>query len=201
MRRERAIISVVWAGALAGCVQQAEPPAVPVPVPFVVSDYYAPDGFWGDGEKRGAIVLDKSCPQRAPASTGDCYTVTYTPGDRHFAGINWQYPHNNWGTDVGLPVAGGATRITFQARGRRGGETVGFGAGQMGTPQPHNDGFSIGPLEGELTTAWAPFAIPLRGQKYDGADGLIAAFTLSLTAAADEEGPIVIYLDDLRWRP
>jgi len=185
----------------AGCgVQAAEPPDVPVALPFLVSDYYSPDGYWGDGEKRGALVVDKSCPQRAPAATGDCYTITYVPGERHFAGINWQYPHNNWGTEPGLPIAGGATRITLQARGGRGGEKVGFGAGQMG-PNPHNDGFSVGPLEADVTAAWAPLAIPLQGKSYGGPDGVIGAFALSLMAAPEEEGPIVIYLDDIRWRP
>jgi hypothetical protein len=183
----------------AGCgVRPAEPPDVPVPLPFAVSDYYSPDGYWGDGEQRGALVVEKSCPQRAPGAAGDCYTITYTPGDRHFAGINWQYPHNNWGTEPGLPIAAGATRITLQARGRRGGEVVGFGAGQGG-PNAHKDGFTVGPLEADITAAWAPLSIPLAS--YQGGDGVIAAFVISLNAAPDEEGPIVVYLDDIRWRP
>jgi hypothetical protein len=113
MNRSRVLVWSMLA-CTAGCgVTEAEPPAEPVSVPFVVSDFFSPDGYWGDGEKRGAVVVDKTCPTRAPGATGDCYTVTYTPGDRRFAGINWQYPHNNWGTDPGLRVATGAGRITL----------------------------------------------------------------------------------------
>jgi hypothetical protein len=184
----------------AGCgVNEADPPAEPVPLPLVVSDFFSPDGYWGDGEKRGAVALDKSCPARAPGATGDCYTITYTPGDRHFAGINWQYPHNNWGTAPGLRVAAGAGRITVQARGARGGEIVGLGAGQTNTHNPHDDGFNVGPFDVDLTTAWAPFTIPITGQSYAGTSGLVAAFILTLEAG-DDERPQVLYLDDLRWQ-
>ena len=198
MKRSRSFAQVLLM-ACAGCgVHEAEPPEEPVPLPFVVSDFYSPDGYWGDGEKRGAVVLDKSCPQRAPAATGDCYTITYQPGDRHFAGINWQYPHNNWGTDPGLRIAGGAARITGQARGERGGELVGLGAGQANTHNPHDDGFNVGPFDFDLATKWAPFSIPLGGQTYAGPSGLIGAFILTLRAG-DDERPQVIYLDALRW--
>ena len=86
-------------------------------MPFVVSDYYSPDGFFGDGETRGQLELKKECPARAPGAMGDCYTVTYRPGVKRFAGIFWQYPHNNWGYWPGHQIAPGATRITFRARG------------------------------------------------------------------------------------
>jgi len=197
--RSTIVIALALGGA--GCgVHAADPPDVPVPVPFAVSDYYSPDGYWGDGETRGALVVDKSCPARAPGAVGDCYTITYRPGDHRFAGINWQYPHNNWGTQPGLPIAAGAARITLQARGQRGGEKLGVGAGQGGD-HPHRDGFTIGPLDVDIGAQWGALAIPLGGQSYQGADGVIAAFVVSLNAGPDEQGPIVVYLDDLRWQP
>ena len=48
----------------AGCVSPAEPASQPIQVPFVVSDYYSPDGFFGDGETRGQLELNKECPDR-----------------------------------------------------------------------------------------------------------------------------------------
>jgi hypothetical protein len=185
----------------AGCgVTGAEPPLEPVPLPFLVSDYFSPDGHWGDGRTRGAVQIEKSCPARAPGAGGDCYTVTYTPRDLRHVGINWQYPHNNWGTEPGLRVAAGARGVRFQARGERGGELAAFGAGQVGTRNPYDDGFSVGPLDVDLGKDWASFEIPMRGQDYQVPGGVVAAFTLKIDAPEGQDR-VVIYIDDVRWRP
>ena len=58
----------------------AEPPAEPLPVPFVVSDYYSPDGFFGDGETRGLVELTKQpVPSGCRARTA---TATRSPTGR-----------------------------------------------------------------------------------------------------------------------
>jgi hypothetical protein len=184
-----------------GCgVGQIDPPPEPIALPFVVSDYYSPDGFWGDGETRGYLDLQKVCPDRAPGASGDCYTISYTPGPRRFAGINWQYPHNNWGFWRGRTIAAGATSITVQARGAAGGEVVSFGAGQLGGPNPYNDTFTLGPVGSTLTTIWTAATVPFRGASYGGPNGVLAAFAVSLTASATD-APSVFYLDDIRWEP
>jgi hypothetical protein len=191
--------SLVLAAALGACVAPADPPVEPLPVPFVVSDYYSPDGFWGDGETRGALDVQRTCSSPAGAA-GDCYTVRYTPGAHRFAGVNWQYPHNNWGFHPGHQIAPGATRITLSARGRAGGEVVSFSAGQTATSNPFNDTFSLGAQKAELTTQWASFTVPLRGERYDGPAGLIGAFVVSLTAP-DDGHAVEFDVSDLRWQP
>jgi hypothetical protein len=165
-----------------------------------VSDYYSPDGFWGDGEMRGALDVQRACPDRPADAAGDCYEVSYTPGARRFAGVNWQYPHNNWGFHPGRQIAAGATRITFSARGAAGGEVVSFSAGQTGTANPFNDAFSLGAQKATLGTDWTTITVPLRGESYGGAAGLIGAFVVSMTAPADDHA-IRFYLTDLRWQP
>jgi hypothetical protein len=185
--------------ALAGCMAPGDPLPEPLPIPFVVSDHYSPDGFWGDGETRGALEVQRTCTPPAGA-VGDCYAISYTPGARRFAGINWQYPHNNWGFHPGHQIADGATRITFTARGSAGGEVVSFSAGQTATNNPYNDSFSLGAQKATLTTDWASFSVPLRGERYDGPAGVIGAFVVSLTAPADGRA-VLFQLTDLRWQP
>jgi hypothetical protein len=65
--------------AAAGCVSPAEPARQPIQVPFVVSDYYSPDGFFGDGETRGQLELNMECPDRPP---GRAATATPSSIDR-----------------------------------------------------------------------------------------------------------------------
>ena len=183
--------------ALPACgVSPAQPPTEPIAVPFVVSDHYSPDGFFGDGETRGLVDIVKSCPGRAPGAQGDCYTITYRPGVKRFAGIFWQHPHNNWGDRAGHRVAPGATRVTLQARGPAG-RLISIGAGQRDS-KPFHDDFQLEEVSVALTESWAPQQIPFRGMTYPG--GVIGAFLVSLKAA-DDDAPITFYLDDIRWAP
>jgi len=182
--------------AACGCgVRTTDPPQEPLPLPLVVSDYYSPDGLWGDGESRGALDVQKSCPDRPPGRRGDCYTITYRPGDRRFAGIDWQYPHNNWGQEAGLRIAPGATRIVLLARGGRGGEKPKLGAGQAGT-MTHADTLVAPSVEVTLTTEWQRYELPLDPASYAG--GVVGAFVLALAAGPDTD-TTTLFLDDLRW--
>jgi hypothetical protein len=201
MSRHSKIAAAVLAALLAaGCgVEPAAPPHEPLPVPFAVSDYYSPDGFFGDGELRGRLELEKSCPQRAPGAQGDCYTLTYRPGVKRFAGIFWQYPHNNWGFWPGHTVAPGASRITFQARGLRGGEALKVNAGQKDSPNAHKDSFQLEEMTVALTDRWAAHELPFSGADYQGPSGVLGAFMIAL-AAGDSDDAIVVYLDDVRWQ-
>ena len=188
----------VWAIVIGGCVSPADPPAEPVPVPFVVSDYYSPDGFWGDGETFGFIDVQRVCPDRPPGARGDCYTITYKAGPKRNGGIFWQYPHNNWGFEPGRRISDGATKIVFQVKGKAGGEMVGFSAGQPGK-LAHFDGFSLSTQRATLTTAWAPQTMLLRGERYSGMSGLLGAFEVIFEAPADD-ATTVFYLADVQWQ-
>jgi hypothetical protein len=192
----------LWLVLLAGgCANPGDRPAEPIPVPFLVSDYYSPDGYFGDGETRGYLDVTRVCPDRPPEAAGDCYTVSYTVGPKKFAGVIWQYPHNNWGVERGRQIASGATRIAFSARGAVGGEKVKFGAGQSGGAKYH-DVFQLSPLEATLTTGWTDQAVLLRGETYSGPDGLLGAFQVVLEMASAKVGDqVTFYLTNLRWEP
>jgi hypothetical protein len=183
-----------------GCANPGEPPAEPIPVPFLVSDYYSPDGYYGDGETRGFLDVQRACPDRPPASEGDCYTVTYIVGPKKYAGVFWQYPHNNWGIEPGRKIAAGATKITFSVKGQMGGEKAKFSAGQSTTPKYH-DVFHLSPLEAALTTSWETKTVLLRGETYSGPDGLLGAFEIALDYGMIGKAgdTVVFYLTNLRW--
>jgi hypothetical protein len=183
--------------ALPACgVSPAQPPPEPIAVPFVVSDFYSPDGFFGDGETRGQVDLVKSCPSRAPGAQGDCYTITYRPGVKRFAGIFWQHPHNNWGDRAGHKVGPGAMKVTLQARGKAG-QLISVGGGQKDS-QPFHDDFQLEEVSVGLTDSWTPQQIPFRGMTY--ASGVIGAFLVTVKAG-DDDAAITFYLDDIRWAP
>jgi hypothetical protein len=187
--------------AAAGCASPGDPPAAVVPIPFVVSDYYSPDGFYGDGETRGFLDVQRNCPDRPANAAGDCYAISYLVGPKKFAGVIWQYPHNNWGIDRGRQVGPGATRISFQVKGKTGGEKAKFSAGQSTTPKFH-DVFHLSPLEATMTTAWTAQSVLLRGETYNGPDGLLGAFEVAFDAGTAQVGDsFVVYLTDLRWEP
>ena len=189
-----ALIPVLW---LAACVAPTEPPSEPLSIPFDVSDHYSPDGFFGDGETRGYLDLARGCPDRPPGAHGDCVTITYKPGPKRFAGIVWQHPHNNWGYWRGHDVAPGATRILFSGRGSRGTESLTASAGLKGMNE-RNDSFTLEPKQVALGTTWQSFEAPFFGANYQGKDGVLAAFSVSLTASDNDE-TTVLYLDDIRW--
>ena len=166
-------------------------------MPFVVSDYYSPDGFFGDGETRGRVTLVRGCPNRPADAAGDCVGITYLPGAKRSAGIFWQHPHNNWGDYHGHFISEGATRITFSARGESGGESLTVGAGQK-SANAVSDKFSLEEVQVALTKDWKAYELPFRGMKYDSPTGVVGAFMVRWSAK-DNDDPSVFYLDDIRW--
>jgi hypothetical protein len=83
--------------------------AGPIIGPFVVSDFYTPSGFMGDGAIPGRLTpaINEHCRTPRPAGAqGDCYRFIYKPGDVKWAGVFWVSPANNWGTSPGRDLIG-----------------------------------------------------------------------------------------------
>lgn len=188
------------------CVE--DPISNRAPVPFTVSDYYAPSGFMGDGSFAGldAIVLtldDDRCAMRPEDAQGSCYRFEYEPlpDGPGWGGVYWQSPPSNWGTEPGRPIAPGATRVTFWAASEPAGVPVTFSVGGLqgndenGEPLAHQDTFRVEQtiiLDPSLTS----HAIELDDDL--DYDEVLGGFGWTITASTID-GPVVLYLDHIRW--
>jgi hypothetical protein len=87
---------------------------------FAVSDHFTASGFMGDGEESGFLTVqrDESCPMRPRGAEGSCFEFRYVPGEKRWAGVYFQYPANNWGSQPGRAIDGGYSRVRFSASAR-----------------------------------------------------------------------------------
>ena len=179
----------------------------PLPVPFAVSDYFAPTGYEGDGANVKDVdlvtMVNDACPSRSPSPLGDCYSVRYDDGNvqatQGFAGVLWQYPGNNFGAYPGHTVTPGAHSVTLWARGDAGGEKVSFQVGGIADPtQPYHDSITVQTGTTTLTTSWQQITIGLPssyGQILCGFGWVVKAPPVGTGST----GPVVFYLDGIEW--
>jgi len=133
------------------------------------------------------------------AFSGDsCIRIEYkNESGTRWAGIYWQQPANNWGT---IPNAGynlqGATKLTFWARGDKGGETINeFKAGGISSGEYiDSDSASIGPIK--LTNEWTKYEIDLTGKDLSY---IIGGFCWATNIDVNDPEGIVFYLDEIAY--
>ncbi len=96
-----------------------------------------------------------------------CIKVKYHTVGPKWAGIYWQYPENNWGEvkNVGYDLTG-ATKLTFRAKGEKGGERVEFFVGGIvedkdGKPLPYPDSLEKASINIVLNDTWQEYSIYL----------------------------------------
>jgi hypothetical protein len=114
--------------------------------------------------------------------------------------VFWQHGANNWGTDAGLKVAPGATKVTFKAWGANGGELIEFSAGGIGgNGTLCADQVNLGQGNGTkvtLTKTPTPYTVNLQGQTYP--KGVIGGFVWS-AAVTSVDQVLVFYVDEIQW--
>ena len=111
-----------------------------------------------------------------------------------WAGIYWQNPPNNWGTRPGGYDLTGAKKLTFWARGEKGGERIEeFKIGGITGEYADSDVAGIGPVV--LTPEWQEFTIDLTGKDLSSISG---GFCWSTNLDVNPEGA-TFYLDDIRF--
>ena len=134
-------------------------------------NHYIPSGWMGDISGLAFSSTDTDLSYSGLTDIKINYQETDPNG---WAGIYWQYPENNWGDKgIGLDLSG-AKRLTFWARGKRGGEWVTFFAGGINRPPyhdsslPYQDGFGpVGTGTVRLSTNWQRFTIELDRDYFD----------------------------------
>jgi hypothetical protein len=167
-------------------------------LPFVVDSVYAPTGSFGTGS---TSTIDTCAVARSSATAkGSCHTASYmvTAGGA-FAGVFWQ-DNFNWGTQGGYSIPAGATKVTFSAMGKVGGEKVSFVAGYSGSPTPTTPCTdtirgNLGPVT--LTATWMAYTMTLTGGY---PNGVLGAFGWEANAPGAVGTGIDFYIDDIEYQ-
>jgi hypothetical protein len=167
-------------------------------LPFVVDSQYAPTGSFGTG----TTSTSSSCAvARASAAVkGSCHTATYTVvAGGAFAGVYWQYSFD-WGATGGYQIPPGATKITFSAMGKVGGEKVTFIAGYTGAPTaatPCTDTIRGNTNVVTLNSTWTGYSMTLSGGY---PEGVLGAFGWEANAPGAAGTTITFYVDDIQYQ-
>ncbi|MFH1714765.1 MAG: hypothetical protein ABH857_01035, partial [Elusimicrobiota bacterium] len=154
-------------------------------------NHYQPTGWMGDTND---LSMSLSCKQDT-RSGFNCIKVEYKArGEQGWAGIYWQNPMNNWGTKPGGINLTGAEKLTFWARGERGGERIrqvkiGGIKGEYGD----SDAAWTAPIT--LGKAWKEYTIDLRGKDISS---IIGGFSFVVNKEDNKYGA-TFYLDDIRF--
>src|SRR5262245_14264123 len=130
-----ASLAVLLAGGLLVGALPAQDQKAAQKIPFYVykdananENRYVPSGFIGD---YAAIQMNVGCADN-PKEGKSCIKFSYsgqpTQGNK-WAGVYFQNPANNWGTQDGGYDLTGARKLKFSARGDKGGEVVEFKMG------------------------------------------------------------------------
>jgi hypothetical protein len=133
-----------------------------------------------------------------PHSGDSSIQIVYSgQGTQGWAGIYWQYPENNWGDLKDGKDLSGYTKVTFWARGDKGGEKATFKVGGINGKAPYPDSIQPAVSTGLITLSknWQQYTIDLKNQKLNH---VIGGFVW--TSAKDENpNGATIYLDDIRF--
>jgi len=176
--------------------QGKEPQGMPF---YVYSDrgssanHFIPSGWMGDF---GDVKYDGASKDN-PYLGNTCIKIDYCScayqGAR-WAGMYWQHPANNWGNiNAGFDLSK-ATKLTFWARGAKGGERIEeFKVGGLSGEFSDSDSASIGPIE--LTKDWAQYTIDLAGRNMSS---IIGGFCWTANVDYNSSG-FIIYLDEIKY--
>ena len=156
-------------------------------------NHFIPSGWMGD---YGDLKLNDQSIEN-PYSGTNCLQFIYTAKKSQgqgWAGIYWQNPANNWGSKKGGFDLTGMTKITFWARGAKGGEIIQkFVMGGIKGTYPDSSSVEFGPVV--LTDAWKQYTINLAGKDLSYVSG---GFGWVTTADLNQEGA-TFYLDDVKF--
>lgn len=156
-------------------------------------NHFAPSGWMGDyGDLKVNIKSTEDCIDGRSCTRWD-YTAKRTQG-AGWAGVFYQHPPNNWGEKPGGYDLTGYTKLTFWARGAKGGEVlkevkVGGITGEFG------DSGQSEAIEITLTKEWKKYTIPLKDVPLNH---IIGGFCWVTAADVAPEG-LTFWLDEVRF--
>jgi hypothetical protein len=174
----------------------------PSSLPFAVDQYFVASGWM----QATLIGQDATCTYPPPGDAGSrgdggtlpplpgskCWTITYTPtAPTDWAGVDWQYPINNWGASPGLVIPPGAARVSLVAWGDTGSEIVSF---NVGYGPATSDTFSASLNNQVLSTSPTRFAVDMSGIAYT-----CNSVRMGFGWVASGGTAMTFHLADLRW--
>ena len=169
--------------------------------PFVIysnkgskTNHYVPSGFMPDGKcVKFNDTWTKDC-HSAPSCMKVEYDVACSKENQKWAGVYWLNPPNNWGKTKGGFNLTGASKLTFWAKGEKGGERLEeVKMGGLTGDYPDSDTAVIGPIF--LTPEWKQYTIDLRGKDLSFISG---GFAWSTNVEVNPQ-ECTFYLDDVQY--
>jgi len=162
-------------------------------LPFVVYDDgsdmpYIPSGWMGN---HAAIAMNDKHTDN-PHSGRHCMQFQYRAAD-NWGGIIFQHPANDWGDAPGGFDLSGASKLTFWARGEKGGEKVNFVMGVLKGDAKYPDSASAELKDVVLTAEWKQYTIDLSGKDLSR---IKTGFGWSL---GGQGAPVTFYVDDIQY--
>lgn len=195
MKRNLAIVAMLLAAPLLA-VEKKE-----MPKDFYIytergsrDNHYIPSGWMGDfGDIKFNQAYDKK-PGAGKTSIEVKYTAERKQG-AGWSGIYWQSPANNWGDKKGGFDLSGYTKLTFMARGEKGGEYIDkFMIGGITGQTEDGDSDNAETDAIELTKEWKEYSIDL--SKSD-LSKIIGGFGFALNSDANPSGA-TFYIDEIK---
>lgn len=158
-----------------------------------IVNHYIPSGWMGDYSDIRVDIGSSDNPYFGKTCTKITYANKASNGAR-WAGLYWQNPPNNWGgVDAGKDLSR-ATKLTFWARGEKGGERVEeFKMGGVMGEYSDSDTAGIGPVI--LEQNWKQYTIDLSGKDLSY---VIGGFAWATNLDVNPDGA-VFYLDEIKY--
>ena len=157
-------------------------------------NHFIPSGWMRDIGDLGCNLACLETPKKGKSCIKISYSAKKTQG-QGWTGIFWQNPANNWGDKKGGYDLTGATKLTFWARGAKGGEKIAeFKIGGITGEYPDSDSASVESIV--LTKEWREYTIDLKGKDLSY---IIGGFCFALSKKDNPNG-CVFYLDNISYK-
>ena len=186
-------------GSLPVLVKGGQEPTFKAPVaklPYLIygeeqGNTYFASGFTGN---TNAVAMDERCTDN-PHSGTTCIKAMYKESTGK-GGVVWQSPANDWGDKPGGFDFTGARKLTFWARGEKGGENATFGFGYLTKDTAKDKKYldsDNGTLNVTLTADWQFYTVYVSDKNLK----LIkSGFFWSVEANG---APVTLYLSTIKW--
>ncbi len=152
---------------------------------------YVASGFT---DNSNAVAMDARCTDN-PHSGTTCIKAMYKESTGK-GGVVWQSPANDWGDKPGGFDFTGARKLTFWARGGKGGENATFGFGYLTKDTAKDKKYldsDNGTLNVTLTADWQFYTIYVSDKNLRQ---IKSGFFWSVEANG---APVTLYLSDIKW--